>query len=391
MSDDRPRPHPQLSAPRYGQATLSDLVPSAVATLNGEEGPLDLPAVRALVVLVVDGLGWHQLQRFGDLAPYLTSRPGGPIDAVFPTTTATSLASVGTGLTPGEHGLTGYTLALPDQRHPLNLLTWRVGLRGGGWDARETVVPETFQPNPTALERAVDDGIDVTAVLHPDLLESGLTRAVLRGAHRVAASGLDETLATAVAAARADGPALVYAHHGPIDTAGHQHGPGSGPWADALTDLDAALERLTGDLPRDMALLVTADHGMVPVPGEVVTEMSDHTDLLADIRVVAGEPRLRQLFGRGAPPAELAEAWRDRLGDEFAVVTRGEAIAAGWYGPRLANGVRERIGDVLVAAVEGSLPHREVDPHEGRHFGQHGSLTDEEVAVPLLVVARDGV
>lgn len=384
------RTHPQLTAPRYGQAALSDLLPAATAAVQGRANVLDLPPRRAFVVLVADGLGWHQLQRFGELAPFLTAREGGWIDAVCPTTTATALTSIGTGLPPGEHGLTGYTTALPDEAQPLNLLGWRVGLRGGGWDARSAVPPEAFQPARNALERAADEGVRPTVVLHPDVSESGLTRAALRGVPRVTARDLTDTLGTAVAATDTDGPALVYAHHGAIDAAGHTHGPGSGPWGEALTTLDRALEQLAPDLPSDVTVVVTADHGMVPVPARDTVELSDHADLLADVRVVAGEPRLRQLFARDLPPDELAAAWHERLGDHVTVATRDQAIDAGWFGPEVSDRARRRIGDVLLAAVEGSLPHRKVDPHEGRQFGQHGSLTAEEVAVPLLLVERDG-
>lgn len=380
-----------LSAPRYGQAALSDLLPSALAAIRGrDDGVLDLPSQRAVIVLVVDGLGWHQLQRYAGLAPFLTAQPGTQIDASFPTTTATSLASIGTGLPPGQHGLTGYTTALPDHDQPLNLLTWRVGLRGGGWDARSSVLPEAFQPAQTAFERAAADGIRTVAVLHPDVLESGLTRAVLRGATRIPARGLRQTLEAAVEATRTAEDTLVYAHHGSIDTAGHVHGPGSGQWTSELTDLDRELEQVEERLPTDVTILVTADHGMVPVPAADTIELDEHVDLLQEVRVVAGEPRVRHLFVRDPEAGELAAAWRDRLGGRAEVVTRDEAIAAGWFGPDVADRARRRIGDVVIAMIEGSVPHRRVDPNKGRHFGQHGSLTPEEVAVPLIPVRRGG-
>ena len=364
------------------------MLPSALGALGveGRDDVLGIGACRAVVLLVVDGLGWRQLRAAADDAPFLASAPGRAIDAVAPTTTVSGLASIGTGRPPGRHSLLGYTMAHPDHDQPFNPLTWRVGMRGGGTDVRSEIVPEALQPEPTVLEEAQAAGVATTALLHPTLLDTGLTRAVLRGGQRVAVAGLAATLAAATHHAAGPGPCLVYAHHGDVDQAGHVHGPFSDPWRQALRDVDAALASTVSQLPPDVVVAVTADHGMVEVPDGDVVEAAEHDVLLEGIRVFAGEPRLRQLACLPGASEDVAARWHGVVGDRAHIVSRDRAVEAGWFGPEVTARARELLGDVLVAMRRGTVVHGRVDPHGGRHRGQHGSLTDDEIEVPLLLL-----
>jgi cobalamin biosynthesis protein CobT len=83
---------------------------------------------------------------------------------------------------------------------------------------------------------------------------------------------------------------------------------------------------------------------------------------------------------------DVLAAWRGTLAERAWVVSRDEAIAAGWFGDRVADRVRERIGDV-VAAARGStvMVRRTVEPAESALVGHHGSMTTAEQVVPLLL------
>ena len=67
-------------------------------------------------------------------------------------------------------------------------------------------------------------------------------------------------------------------------------------------------------------------------------------------------------------------------------MTRQEAIAAEWFGPAVADHVRDRIGDVIVAAVESiGVVCQTAEPFESRLVGHHASFTADEQLVPLLL------
>ncbi|HET9292164.1 MAG TPA: alkaline phosphatase family protein, partial [Actinomycetes bacterium] len=176
-------PAPPL--PRYGEASLADLMPSLLAALDvpGYANPLGVEPLRRVCVLVADGLGWELLLANRRAAPAMAAAAerGGPVTTGFPSTTATSLASIGTGLPPGGHGLVGYTIALPGMERAFNCLRWSPYGLGGAKDLRDRFVPERAQPEPTAFEVAAADGIEVTSVGAGQFAASGFTRAALRG------------------------------------------------------------------------------------------------------------------------------------------------------------------------------------------------------------------
>jgi predicted AlkP superfamily pyrophosphatase or phosphodiesterase len=379
-------------APRHGAGSVASVLPAAVAALRGEpSGDLPLPAaLRGLVVLIVDGLGRRLLDAHADLAPFLASAPGVTLDAPFPTTTATSLTSIGTGRSPGEHGIVGYSMAVPGHDRRLVVLTWSWERQDLDLDARDEVPPASLQPHPTVLERAREAGFEAVTVLRPEFATSGLTLAGLRGGRTVPAAGLEATLEAAVGAAAGATPSVVYAHHGDLDAIGHVVGPGTDHWCTELARIDTELTRVAEQLPDDVAMVVTADHGMVHIPPDGFVELADRPDLLDGVRLLTGDGRARQLHTHPGAADDVAAAWRQHAGDRAHVVTRAEAIDAGWFGDHVEDRVRPLIGDVVVSAraLDVSWVHRDADPFGGRLVGQHGALTPEEVEVPALVLTR---
>src|SRR4051794_18082650 len=138
-----------IRVPSYGGGALADVGPSLLAALGvpGEDNALNLAETARACLLLVDGLGYVQLQRHADAAPFLTSMSSRSIDAGFPATTVTSLSSLGTGLPSGQHGLTGYSSYDDATGAVINWLAWRSV--GPGDDLRDRLVPEVVQPRPT--------------------------------------------------------------------------------------------------------------------------------------------------------------------------------------------------------------------------------------------------
>jgi len=103
-------------------------VPDAVDRLGLAEGAGQVD--RVLVVLV-DGLGWHLLPELADDAPLLAAALAGSVGRLsqlvctFPSTTPTSLVSLGTGAQPGEHGILGFTVNIPGTDRVLTHIQWR--------------------------------------------------------------------------------------------------------------------------------------------------------------------------------------------------------------------------------------------------------------------------
>ena len=366
--------------PAYGTASLADLMPSIGAHLGVPGCPddvLGLPAADRYVVVLVDGLGWNLLRRSVREAPYFSSLLGGarPITAGVPSTTVTSLASLGTGLVPGQHGMVGYTSRVPSTGEILNALTWESDL-----------VAQAYQAKPTFFERAGSAGVAVSSVALERFRGTGLTEAALRGPEFVAyldEAEDDRRIELTVTAATRGRRSVVYAYQRELDHAGHLNGCASVSWLDELVRVDARCERLREALPDDVALIITGDHGMVDVPNDHQIVAEDHADLMAGVSALAGEGRFRQLYVDQDRPADVAARWRRRLADRAWVRTLGEAVDEGWFGS-VDTLLRERYGQVLVALRDNWAVMTRQFPRELNLVGMHGSLTPDEMLVPLL-------
>lgn len=378
-----------LITPRYGSGSLADLMPSVLSVLGvpGETNRigLDLPGVRRICVLLIDGLGADLLAAHPDEAPFLNGTAAATLTAGFPSTTAASLGSLGTGTPSGEHGVVGYLLAVPGQDRLMNPLKWRLHGPGPHVDLLKAVVPEDFQPGPTIFERATDAGITVTRVCPPYQATSGLTRAALRGGGFRPSFSMGDLVDGAAKALREGSRSLVYAYHAELDLTGHARGPHSDAWALELAQVDSMARLLAQRLPPDGALLVTADHGMVEIVEPV--DFDSNTVLQQGIGRLGGEPRARHVYTDIGAVDDVTAAWSEELGDDFLVVTRDDAIARGWFGPTVALRNHDRIGDVIVVPTRASgIIRTGIEPLQSMMVGHHGSLTAAEMNVPLRVI-----
>lgn len=362
-----------LPAARTHRFSLADVLPNCLAAVRGEVGSLGLAAVDHAVVLLVDGLGQRALEAHRGHARRLLGAPvAGVIQSVFPTTTASALASLTTGTLPGSHGLIGYTGFDPGGERVVNLLT--------GWGA--DLDPATWQRVPTVFERASAVGIPAFAVGPARYRDSGFSAAVLRGAAYRTGESLATRLAEVARIHAESDRSLTYVYAPEVDVAAHATGLASTAWLTALEEVDAAVGAFVPRLGGRAGLLVTGDHGGldVPVEAQVIVDRA----LLEGVRLVSGEPRCLALhLEPGTDAAAVRDRWQVAEGTRAWVATADEAIAAGHFGD-VDPGVRSRIGDVLVAARARVAYYLDPDDRGRAMVGQHGSLTPDEVAVPLL-------
>lgn len=368
---------PELVLPRYGDASLADVMPSVLGALgvSGEEDGLGLPEARRYCVVVIDGLGWNLLRTHPAQAPFLSSMAGRPITAVTPTTTAASLTSLGTGLVPGRHGVVGYTTRKPGTTSGLlNALKWDTDID-----------PRDYQPHPTAFERAARAGVPVTVLGRRAFAASGLTSFGLRSPNFQGSDSLGERIAMAAAGCAAS-RALVYVYDSDLDFTGHLQGCRSAAWRYQLVLLDRFVEELYDALPPEVVLLVTGDHGMVDIDTPRRIDVDAIPVLREGVDLVAGEARFRHVYVTDGAEDDVVAAWRDVLGTRAVVLSRAEAVTHGWFGAVEAR-VLDRIGDVVVS-VNGdcAVERRSVFPKESKLIGLHGALTADEMLVPLLTM-----
>lgn len=373
--------------PDYGGACLSSVVP---AVLGRHERPcppwVPTPVQHAaqVVVLVLDGLGWGALRSMAGLAPTLATGAGGPITSVAPTTTAAALTSITTGVPPARHGIVGYRLrvAVPSGDGArasattghggaavMNVLRWS----DDGGDLRVRLPASHFQPLPAF------GGARVPVVTKAEFASTGFTAAHLGGSTVVGWS-VPSTLVVEVRRLLAAGEPLVYAYYDGLDKVAHQFGLGE-HYRSELRGADRLVGDLIDVLPPGAALLVTSDHGQVEV-GE--STRLPGPELLSGVELLSGEGRFRWLHARPGAVDDVVAAATEAHGDEAWVVPRDQAIDDGWFGGPMSAAVAARLGDVALVARAPVAFLDPADTGETRLAARHGSLTEDEMLVPLV-------
>jgi hypothetical protein len=364
--------------PDYAGANVRGVVPALLgpgswATSLPDWFPEPVRHADQVVLLVLDGLGWDQLRERESLAPTIAGLSGERITTVAPTTTATALSSIATGLTPGEHGLIGYRIVLGGE--VMNVLRWAVD----GHDRRRSQPPDRVQPYDAFL------GQRVPIVSPSELCSSAFSQAHLRGGDPVgwrAPSSMPIEIRHQLLA----GERFVYAYYGGVDKIAHERG--FGEFYDAeLRTADRLVADILEVLPPGAALLITADHGQVEVGPNIVRPSASLLELVA---LQSGEGRFRWLHANRGAHGDLLDAATDEFADTGWVVTRDQIIDEGWFGPNVPAPVAARLGDVAVVARELVSYYDPFDSGPFELMCRHGSLTAAEVYVPLVAGMADG-
>ena len=182
-------------------------------------------------------------------------------------------------------------------------------------------------------------------------------------------------------------PSLTCVYDGDLDAAGHRSGVDSDLWRAQLESVDEDVQDLRAALPSNVALVVTADHGMVDATADSRIDIDQVPGLREDIHLLGGEARFRHLYCANGRAERVRDRWQGEFGDRVTALTRQEAISAGWFG-EVRPEVSARLGDVVVAA------HGQVGLFSSQDFayemglvGLHGSLTPAEMEIPILQVS----
>ena len=358
--------------PDYDGACVANVVPTLLG--HGSPGPWMPTAAleaRQVVLLVLDGMGWEQMQERRSLIPTMGAMAGGPITTVVPSTTSTALTSITTGLPPGEHGIVGYRMAVHGE--VLNVLRWSTP----AGDAHQSIPPPKMQVRSPFL------GERPPVVTRAEYKRSGFT-----GVHldpgRFCGYRTMATMAAEVERFLRQSEPFIYAYYDGLDKVAHEYGLGEHYDAE-LSWLDILVDRILSRLPRGAALVVTADHGQVEVLDEAVRLSSD---VLSNCSLQSGEGRFRWLHARSGRGRDLYEAAVAHHTDDAWVMTRDEVVGGGWFGPVVSEAAKSRLGDVALVARRDVAFHDPLDTGPYTLVGRHGSVTPAEMLVPLLVGGR---
>ncbi len=402
-------------SPTYESYCFSN-IPSAVSYLFG--GVMDTPLAdilahaevnggqaRKVVLILIDGFGYRQWMRYASglasLRRFVKRGVVAPLTAVFPSTTAAALTTIHSGLTPQEHGLPEWRVYFEEIGKAILTLPFTPARESG----KDTLLHAGIHPRvlfdrgKTIYTQLSSLGVPSYIFLRNTYAHSAYSSVVHRGGTVMPYVGASDLFVNVRKQLEYPGRAYLHVYWDALDSMGHKYGPGSEQYIAELSNFlysfqKELLDKSSGSAARETVILLTADHGQVPVNPQDTIYLNRYrtvtrhlkTDRQGNKILPWGSPRDVFLAVDDAR-VDLVIAYLSRLFTDRATVMRTEeALKDGLFGHGAVHRqFKSRTGNILI------LPHGNVTvwyQREDRILqkrGMHGGLHVDEMLVPFAV------
>ena len=347
---------------------------SALASVGaGGDNRLRLPRVRHSLVILVDGLGLENLSDNKAYARFLNSKLDSSLRCEFPSTTATSLTGLATGVRSGQHGVIGYSVYSRELGLQRNLLT--------GWanraEARDFKKKADLSTNSSVTTSVIGPG---------QYAETGFTELTMSGARYLDAESLSERFDLALAISRQTSQSVTYLYVPELDQLAHRFGVQSSTWLEALEGLDSEISKFAAKLGNDTGVLLTADHGVLDIAHENHVYLDEFDWFVDSVASSAGDPRCNFIYLRSGMDAEFVfKLLSSQFGSLAYVCTHRNLEESGWV-IRGDGTIDDYVPDLYLIWQKDYVGYdrRSAKPQHLKLIGQHGGITDRETRVPLV-------
>ena len=395
--------------PKYNGNSIVNIPETAAKMLGaGSSNALKHPGIdqfdsKQVVLLVLDGLGTtlvdHAKKSYGIPSYDRISRKSLQfgITSVFPSTTATAMSSLNSGLTPQEHGIIGYTMYLRELGLIGQMLRFSP-LLGGRPLLDAGLDRSKFLGGPTIHERLDSVGVNSTVYLPHYIMDSGLSQITCRGAFVEPQNSLaDMVVRLRKNLERGNEKSFHFAYHPSPDTLAHARGPHSEEYAVELESIFATVEsqlfqKLERKVAHETLLIITGDHGAVNIEKEGIIDLSNHPKLLEMLKLPpTGDSRASIMHAREGKEKKIKQYFDQHFKNLFEVRSSKWFLENGYFGlGKVRPETIDRIGDVIaVPRGMNVLDNSVADPRRNTIPGRHGGLSEDEMSVPCIMAKLD--
>uniref|UniRef100_A0A7C4CDA8 Alkaline phosphatase family protein n=1 Tax=Fervidobacterium thailandense TaxID=1008305 RepID=A0A7C4CDA8_9BACT len=340
-----------------------------------------------VIVFLIDGLSYNKFLQVNRLLnfEYVIK-----VSSVFPTTTVAAVTSWFTGKTPQEHGLVGYILYLREVGSITNMIEFTYpGIEGNIFSG---LIKKRFHRLENVFDLMKEKGLYGGVLTHSTIANSGLSYLIHRNAHIMTYHYMGDLLATLKKRLAEDWNGLLYIYWGHLDGLGHKKGPDSEAYEMELLRILRELKMFVENhLPQDTLFIITSDHGMVQVPSSEnhIIKPSDPFNRVLSCPP-GGEMRMMYFYLQKKHMQQfIIDYFQENYPHATYFLNSKDAVVEGFFGTgRIHPELYNRIGDVIMLTTGQSAFTYLYSGGEERLAGLHGSLTDEELYVPLVLIRR---
>jgi len=378
--------------PDYNGGSISNIYGSILKNfdLNSDRKPLrkSFEKTQKFVLVIFDAFGEKTLER-GIEKGFIDKRllenfEHETITSIFPSTTACAMLSFYTGLTPGEHGVMGFTTYVKELGTIVNMLNL-------SHPSQEVPLPLIHQNFTKYIsEKAVpigdmlaEKGIKGYSVIPASIYDTPTNQFYHRGLERVKYYYPWDAFQATRKILQENENVFLDLYIPTVDTLSHHYGPFSPETLSSASDL---LKLLLNSLEgiKGLTLLLTADHGQTD---NTVSHVAD--DSLMELLEMPPWGDSRAAFMKVKDEEKVRKHFEENL-KGFKLFTREEYLKEGFLGEYVDPRFQDRLGDILaVPEVPESLIYSYRGPEGDKDYiafkGHHGGLTEEEQLVPLLI------
>jgi hypothetical protein len=184
------------------------------------------------------------------------------------------------------------------------------------------------------------------------------------------------------------GPGFTYFYIPDVDSAEHAAGNTSERVIDLIGALDEQLLHLREQLPDDVRIIVTADHGLVNVEQENQKRVNPESEIMKYLDVPHSGESVTPIFHvkQGKEDA-FRNYFMKNFGDLFILLTADEIESLGLFGTgSLSEPARNHLGTFVgIAPKPYALIFETPDRPYPPHIGFHGGLRPGEMEIPLII------
>lgn len=315
-----------------------------------------------VIVLLLDGMGKLILEESLDEKGSFRSHLAGSYNSVFLSTTVAATTSILSGQQPCEHSWLGWDCYYP--QIDKNVTVFLNTVQGTEEPAADYHVARKYTPYVDIIERINATGGKAYYSLpyippYPNSFE--------------AVSNHVKELC------KEPGKKYIYAYWNQPDGLLHRHGRKSPEVVNELKRMEAYVADMAKELD-DTLLFITANHGHINTESVVLQDYPVFMDCLE--RLPSLEPRVLNLFVKEDKKDIFVKEFQKEFKDKFLLMTMEEAIEKKLMGiGKEHDAFRSMLGNYLAIATD-DLSIYFTDEN---WVSMHGSLTEDEMLIPLIV------
>lgn len=338
-----------------------------------------------LIFILADGVGNSSLESALDPSNWLLKYHVQTLESIYPSTTSAALTSLGTGLWPSEHGITGWWNFIPVLGNPITILPFRT------FDNKRSLQKDLKFSDVISQESLMSKMSRQTFVIQPHSIHNSMySNFIGAGATHLPYHNLNEAIEIITSnILKNHSSSYTYWYIGEADQQAHKTGANSLQTQRTIRDIDKAITELRSKLNADTTKIIfSSDHGHRNAKTKYTINKKDPINWYLS-SPPSGDLRISFYHVRKEFEDDFKKEFLARFGKDFALIRSIQLNNLRLFGPdELAKETLSRVGTFTAISLgEAVLRYIENDTNDYfmKQESHHSGLSVDEMTIPLAI------